>query len=84
MRKQLADLVREMLDKGIELKTAVREFERIYIEEALVRAEGNVSRAAEVLGVHRNTLRSKMDAGKSRAARPARRKLVRRRKQRKG
>ena len=60
MRDKLRKLVMEMLDQEVELRVAVREFEQLYIEEALGRTEGNASRAADTLGVHRNTLRSKM------------------------
>lgn len=67
MRERLAKLIDEMLDKGIELPVAVREFEQIYIQEAMDRADGVVTRAAEVLGVHRNTLRSKMVARRKKA-----------------
>lgn len=75
MRERLGKLIEEMLDKKIDLPVAVREFEQIYIEKALARCDGVVSRAAETLGVHRNTLRSKMVA-------PRRRKTTRRRRKR--
>ena len=74
MREKLRRLVVEMLDQEVELRMAVREFEQLYIEEALARTEGNASRAARTLGVHRNTLRSKMTPppGKKRKARSRR------------
>jgi two-component system response regulator AtoC len=42
------------------LKDAVREFERQAIHRALRSTQGNQSRAAELLGIHRNTLLVKM------------------------
>ena len=45
--------------KEITLKEAVRGFERQYITEVLDSVNGNRKRAAEILGIHRNTLLSK-------------------------
>ena len=42
------------------LKEAMREFERQAIHRALKTTQGNQSRAAELLGIHRNTLLVKM------------------------
>ena len=42
------------------LKDAMREFERQAIHRALRTTQGNQSRAAELLGIHRNTLLVKM------------------------
>ena len=42
------------------LKEASKDFERQYIEAVLERAGGNQSRAAEILGIHRNALFNKM------------------------
>jgi DNA-binding NtrC family response regulator len=53
-------LVDEMFDKGIRYEDARRELERVYIERALATAEGNLCRAADLLGVHRNTLTRKL------------------------
>ena len=62
MREQLDRLIEEMIDKGIRYTDASREFERRFIARVLARADGNLSRAAEVLGVHRNTLSRKIAA----------------------
>ncbi|MBW1766532.1 MAG: helix-turn-helix domain-containing protein, partial [Deltaproteobacteria bacterium] len=40
---------------------AVNEFERQYIGEALEAVNGNRKRAAEKLGIHRNTLLGKIN-----------------------
>lgn len=41
-------------------KSVVQEIEKPLIEAALERAEGNQLRAAKILGINRNTLRTKM------------------------
>ena len=56
MRKQLEALVEEMLDGQILLDEAVAEFEKLYIEKALIRHRRHLSNTAKVLGIHRNTL----------------------------
>jgi Fis family transcriptional regulator, factor for inversion stimulation protein len=60
MRAQLEALVREMVEKGILYDEARREFERRYIIHALERGDGNIGRAAELIGLHRNTLSRKI------------------------
>lgn len=56
MHDRLRQLVTEMVDLGISLEDAQRELARHYVERVLSRAQGNVSKAASALGVHRNTL----------------------------
>ena len=60
MRDQLDRLVSEMLDKGILYDDARREFEKMFIARALQRTKGNLGDAADLLGVHRNTISRKM------------------------
>jgi Fis family transcriptional regulator len=60
VRDQLEGLVVQMVERGILFDEAVMEFEKRFIKRVLERAEGNQSRAAEVLGIHRNTLRRKI------------------------
>ena len=60
MREQLDRLVQEMLDKGILYDEARREFEKMFIARALQRSKGSVGDAAELLGLHRNTVARKM------------------------
>jgi len=60
VRDQLETLVREMLDRGILYDEARREFEKMFIARALQRSKGNVGDAAELLGIHRNTVARKM------------------------
>jgi DNA-binding NtrC family response regulator len=61
VRAQLESLVREMVSKGILFDEARREFERRFLQCALDDAAGNVSRAAERIGLHRNTFSRKID-----------------------
>ena len=60
MRDQLERLVQELLDKGVLYEEARRELEKLFIARALQRAKGNVGNAAELLGLHRNTIARKI------------------------
>jgi DNA-binding NtrC family response regulator len=60
VREQLENLVRQMLDRGVRYDDARREFEKVFITRALERSAGGVGDAAELLGVHRNTVTRKM------------------------
>ena len=60
MRDQLEGLVSQMVERGILFDEAVGEFEKRFIKRMLDRTNGNQSRAAEVLGIHRNTLSRKV------------------------
>jgi DNA-binding NtrC family response regulator len=60
VRDQLDKLVQEMLEKGILYDDARREFEKMFISRALQRSKGNVGDAADLLGLHRNTVARKM------------------------
>lgn len=60
MKDQLESLVEMMVDRGILLEEAVAEFEKKFIRRVLEHSRGNQSRAAKVLGIHRNTLGRKV------------------------
>jgi len=60
MRDDLADLVQQMIDRGILFDDAQREFEKVFISRALAKTEYNVCKAAKITGLHRNTLSRKM------------------------
>lgn len=60
MRDQLEGLVGQMVERGILFDEAVEEFEKRFIKRVLERTDGNQSRAAVVLGIHRNTLSRKI------------------------
>lgn len=64
MKDQLEALVGQMVERGILLEEAVAEFEKKFIKRVLDNAEGNQSRAAQVLGIHRNTLSRKLEEHK--------------------
>ena len=61
MKQQLEALVSEMVEKGILFADAKREFEKRFIARVLQRHKGNLSRAAQDLRIHRNTLGKKLD-----------------------
>ncbi|MEZ5331031.1 MAG: helix-turn-helix domain-containing protein [Thermoanaerobaculia bacterium] len=56
----LCQLVEELVDRGLTLGQARREFEKQFILAALRSNEGNLSCSARSLGIHRNTLRNKV------------------------
>ena len=60
MRETLEHLVEEMVTKGIRYEDAHREFEKRFIAQVLVKADGNLCKAADLLGMHRNTLSRKI------------------------
>jgi Fis family transcriptional regulator, factor for inversion stimulation protein len=60
VRDQLEGLVSQMVERGILFDEAVSEFEKRFIKRMLDRTNGNQSRAAELLGIHRNTLSRKV------------------------
>jgi DNA-binding NtrC family response regulator len=60
MKDQLESLVGTMVERGILLEEAVGEFEKKFIKRVLERFNGNQSRAAKTLGIHRNTLSRKV------------------------
>jgi DNA-binding protein Fis len=64
VKDQLEELVNKMVERGILFDEAVGEFEKRFIKHVLDRANGNQSRAAGILGIHRNTLSRKIDAYK--------------------
>ncbi len=61
MKDQLEALIGQMVERGILFEEAVTEFEKKFIKRVLDRNNGNQSRAAKVLGIHRNTLSRKID-----------------------
>lgn len=61
MRRELDSLVTQMHSSGVRYDDAVREFKRQYLREVLVANRGNQCKAAEELGIHRNTLSRKID-----------------------
>ena len=56
MKRDLDSLVLQMHTAGLSYNEAVREFKKRFIMEVLARHRGNQCKAAEELGMHRNTL----------------------------
>ena len=58
--ERLDKLVEEMVDKGVQFEDAVHEFEKRFIARVLGTCDGSLTRTADALGMHRNTLTRKM------------------------
>ena len=58
--ERLQKLIDEMVDRGVHFEDAVREFEKRFIARALGDCQGSLTRTADALGIHRNTLTRKM------------------------
>jgi two-component system response regulator PilR (NtrC family) len=56
----VASVAKDILDGASDFQTAVTSFERALIEHALRKADGNKTRAAEILGLSRTTLLDKI------------------------
>ena len=61
MKSRLEALVIEMVDRGVAFEDAVKEFEKQFIMCVLGRTHGNLSKAAAVLHIHRNTLSKRVE-----------------------
>jgi DNA-binding NtrC family response regulator len=60
LKDQLDRLVDELVAKGVRYEDAQREFEKKFITHVLSQADGNLGKAADLLGMHRNTLSRKI------------------------
>ncbi len=56
MKRELDGLITQMYGAGVSYTEAVRQFKRRYILQVLAQHKGNQCKAAEELGMHRNTL----------------------------
>jgi len=56
VRRELDSLVTQMHSSGIRYEDAVRDFKKQFLREVLMAHRGNQCKAAEELGIHRNTL----------------------------
>ncbi len=56
MREQLETLVAQMIERGLTYDDAHSAFEKAFYARALARSDGNIVKAAALIGVHRNTL----------------------------
>lgn len=60
MKDQLEALVTQMIDRGLLFEEAIREFEKKFILKVLEKNRGNQTKAANAMGIHRNTLNKKL------------------------
>ena len=60
MKDQIDALVNELIEHEILFEDAISEFEKRFIRKILEKNNGNLSRAAKALRIHRNTLTRKM------------------------
>ena len=60
MKAELEALVEKMINGGIYFEEAVKEFEKQFIFQTVARHSNNLSKAALVLGIHRNTLTKRL------------------------
>ncbi len=60
MKDQLESLVDQLIERGILYAEAVGEFKEHFIRKVLENNSGNLSQAAKVLKIHRNTLSRKI------------------------
>jgi len=56
VKRELDTLITQMHSTGVRYEDAVRQFKRQYLLEVLRANRGNQCKAAEELGMHRNTL----------------------------
>jgi DNA-binding NtrC family response regulator len=57
---KLRGVVNELVGRGLTLSQARGEFERQFLLASIQHHDGNMSKSARALGVHRNTLRNKV------------------------
>ncbi len=62
IHQKLETLIKEMVEKEIQYKDALDEFEKVFIETASKTYNGNKSKVAKAIGIHRNTLHSRARA----------------------
>jgi len=60
VKDQLESLVDQLIERGILYAEAVGEFKEHFIRKVLENNSGNLSQAAKVLKIHRNTLSRKI------------------------
>ena len=64
MKDQLDALINQLIEHDILFEDAVGEFEKRFIRKVLEKNNGNLSRTAKSLRIHRNTLSRKITAMK--------------------
>ena len=59
LHQRMELIIKDMVEKEIGLKDALREFEKIFFEQAAKKNQGNKTKMAQALGIHRNTLHNR-------------------------
>ncbi len=59
IHQKLEIVVREMVEKDLNLKDGLKEFEKIFFDTAAKKFNGNQTKMAKALGIHRNTLHNR-------------------------
>jgi transcriptional regulator with PAS, ATPase and Fis domain len=62
VKNQLDALINQLIEHDILFEDAVGEFQKRFIRKVLDKNNGNLSKAAKVLRIHRNTLSRKIVA----------------------
>ena len=60
IKETLEEVIDQLIDTRIYWPEVSQEFEKLFLMKALFKSEGNVQKAAEIMGVHRNTLSKKI------------------------
>jgi DNA-binding protein Fis len=71
LKDRLESICVEMIDKGILFSEAIEQFQNCFIEEVVNRSDGHITRAADCLGIHRNTLTKRLTHYKAKKVRKA-------------
>jgi len=66
--ERLEKLVEDMVERGVRFDDAVGEFEKRFISRVLHYCDGSLTKTADRLGIHRNTLTRKMTTYKIKRA----------------
>jgi len=62
IHQKLELIAKEMVERELRLKDVLREFEKIFFEQTSKKYEGNKTKMAKALGIHRNTLQNRAKA----------------------
>jgi DNA-binding NtrC family response regulator len=66
IHQKLEITIQEMVEKELNLKDSLKEFEKIFFETAAKKYNGNQTKMAKALGIHRNTLHNRANSLKIR------------------
>lgn len=72
IRERMEELIEDMLSGQILLSEALSEFEKLYIQKALILNKEHLSNTANALGINRNTLSKRVTSYQTPAKTPKR------------